>query len=171
MAMLSKVDPSAAPDGHSTLMLISMVPYSAAETWFPAEARDDWRDWRRSEEYESRKQKLGDELIAAAETAIPDLRRHIVCRADASPVTYARYDWSSSGAIYGVSREGRLLGSKSPLRNLVISPSSCGRGRQCRLLPGHECEGVQLTRRTHVGELQVAVMRTELDSGVILSRG
>ena len=139
MAMLSKVDPSAAPDGHSTLMLISMVPYSAAETWFPAEARDDWRDWRRSEEYESRKQKLGDELIAAAETAIPDLRRHIVCRADASPVTYARYDWSSSGAIYGVSREGRLLGSKSPLRNLVIAGSgNSGAGVEAAVISGAE---------------------------------
>jgi phytoene dehydrogenase-like protein len=60
-------------------------------------------------------------MIAAAETIIPDLARHIVYRTDASPVTYARYDWASAGAIYGISRQGRLMGSKSPVRNLVIA--------------------------------------------------
>jgi phytoene dehydrogenase-like protein len=68
-------------------------------------------------------------MIAAAETVIPDLRQHIVYRTDASPVTYARYDWASAGAIYGVCKNGRLRRSKSPIPNLVVAGAgnmSCG---------------------------------------------
>ena len=42
-------------------------------------------------------------------------------RTDASPVTYARYDWASAGSIYGMSTAGQLKGSKTPLPNLVIA--------------------------------------------------
>jgi phytoene dehydrogenase-like protein len=139
LANMSQLDPSAAPPGHSTLMLISIVPYSAAQRWFPDERSEDWKDWRHSGEYEARKQKLGDDMIAAAETVIPDLRRHIVYRTDASPVTYARYDWSSSGAIYGISKQGRLKGSKSPVRNLVIAGSgNAGAGVEAAVISGAE---------------------------------
>ncbi|MFO1110250.1 MAG: NAD(P)/FAD-dependent oxidoreductase [Bradyrhizobium sp.] len=139
LAMLSKLDPTAAPADHSTLMLISILPHAAAQGWFPAEGREDWKDWRRSGEYEARKQQLGEEMIAAAETAIPGLRQHIVYRTDASPVTYARYDWASSGAIYGISREGRLKGSRSPLRNLVIAGAgNAGAGVEAAVISGAE---------------------------------
>jgi phytoene dehydrogenase-like protein len=121
LALMSKLDPSAAPAGHATLTLISIMPHETAKGWFPDKGSEDWKDWRRSVEYEARKKKLGDEMIAAAETVIPGLSQHIVYRTDASPVTYARYDWASSGAIYGISREGRLKGSMSPVRNLVIA--------------------------------------------------
>jgi all-trans-retinol 13,14-reductase len=139
LAMMSKLDRSAAPEGHSMLMLISILPHAKAQDWFPPEGHEDWKDWRRSEEYEARKQKLGDEMITAAETAIPDLSRHIVYRADASPVTYARYDWASAGAIYGISRQGRLQGSKSPLRNLVVAGAgNAGAGVEAVVISGAE---------------------------------
>jgi phytoene dehydrogenase-like protein len=77
-------------------------------------------------------------MIAAAETIIPDLARHIVYRTDASPVTYARYDWASAGAIYGISRQGRLMGSKSPVRNLVIAGGGNGAGVEAVLISGAE---------------------------------
>lgn len=122
IAAMSLVDPSAAPAGHAILNLIKLVPYKTAKQWFPAEeGGDDWKAWRRSDEYERRKQEFGDAMIEAAEKVLPDLRRRIVYRTDASPVTYARYDWASAGSIYGVSREGRLKGSKSPVKNLVIA--------------------------------------------------
>jgi phytoene dehydrogenase-like protein len=121
LALMSKLDPSAAPAGHATLTLISILPHAKALAWFPEQGSEDWKDWRRSAQYEGLKKKLGDDLIAAAETVIPGLSQHIVYRTDASPVTYARYDWASAGAIYGISREGRLKGSRSPVRNLVIA--------------------------------------------------
>ncbi len=139
LAMMSKLDPSAAPPGHATLTLISLVPHAKAQDWFPPGPSADWKDWRRSDEYEARKQKWGDDMIAAVETIIPDLSRHIVYRTDASPVTYARYDWASAGAIYGISRDGRLKGSKSPLPNLVIAGGgNAGAGVEAVLISGAE---------------------------------
>jgi len=38
-------------------------------------------------------------MIAAAEKVMPGLSAHRVLRTDASPVTYARYDWASDGSI------------------------------------------------------------------------
>ena len=35
IAMMSKLDPSAAPEGQATLMLISLLPYDEARLWFP----------------------------------------------------------------------------------------------------------------------------------------
>jgi all-trans-retinol 13,14-reductase len=139
LAMMSKLDPSAAPRNHATLTLISLVPHETAQDWFPADSREDWKAWRRSAVYEARKEEFGDRMIAAAETIIPDLSRHIVYRTDASPVTYARYDWASSGAIYGISRQGRLKGSKSPIRNLVIAGGgNVGAGVEAVVISGAE---------------------------------
>jgi phytoene dehydrogenase-like protein len=137
MAMMSKLDSSAAPQGHATLMLITILPYEKARAWFPDQESLDWKDWRRSGDYEARKKQLGDDMIAAAETIIPGLSQHIVYRTDASPVTYARYDWASSGAIYGISREGRLKGSKSPVQNLVIAGGgNAGAGIEAVVISG-----------------------------------
>ena len=138
IAAMSLVDPSAAPDGHAILNLIRLVPYAEARQWFPPEdGGDEWKAWRRSDEYEQRKQALGDEMIAAAGKILPDLRDHIVYRTDASPVTYARYDWASAGSIYGVSRAGRLKGSKSPVRNLVIAGGgNAGAGVEAVVISG-----------------------------------
>ncbi len=64
---------------------------------------------------------MADAMIAAAEALLPGLRKHIVHRSEASPVTYARYDHSSAGAIYGVERAARLRGAKSPIPGLTIA--------------------------------------------------
>ena len=52
---LSLVDPTAAPAGHSTIMIFKMVPHAEAQSWFPAEGGDDWKEWRHSADYEDRK--------------------------------------------------------------------------------------------------------------------
>ncbi|AVT79282.1 phytoene desaturase family protein [Rhodopseudomonas palustris] len=139
LAMMSKLDPTAAPAGHSILSLIHLVPHAEAKSWFPPEPEHDWKSWRRSEAYLRRKQELGDRMIAAAETVIPNLSQHIVYRTDASPVTYARYDGASFGSIYGMSRAGQLKGSKSPLRNLVIAGGgNIGAGIEAVVISGAE---------------------------------
>ena len=140
LAVMSKLDPSAAPAGHSTMTIITIVPHQQARGWFPPqEDSGDWKTWRRSEDYEVRKQQLGDAMIAAAETVIPGLSQHIVYRTDASPVTYARYDLASAGAIYGVARAARLKGAKAPLRNLVIAGGgNAGAGVEAVVISGAE---------------------------------
>ena len=119
--VLTKVDPSAAPAGHSTVGIIKLMTNDEARAWFPEASSDDWKALRVSPEYEDKKRALADAMIAAAETALPGLSAHIVHRSEASPITYARYDRASDGAIYGVSDSGRLRGAKSPIRNLVIA--------------------------------------------------
>jgi phytoene dehydrogenase-like protein len=134
---LSLVDPTAAPPGHSTIAIITLLPYAEAKSWFPAEGSDDWKQWRRSADYENRKTAFGDRLIAAAEKVIPGLSSHIVYRADASPVTYARYDYASAGSIYGMSRSGQLKGAKSPVRGLVVAGSAThGPGVEAAVISG-----------------------------------
>ncbi|NPV20429.1 phytoene desaturase family protein [Bradyrhizobium aeschynomenes] len=139
LAVMSKLDPSAAPEGHATMTIITLVPHDEAKGWFQAEGGDDWKAWRRSKDYEARKQQLGDAMVAAAETVIPGLSQHIVYRTDASPVTYARYDLASAGSIYGVARSGRLKGAKAPLRNLVIAGGgNAGAGVEAVVISGAE---------------------------------
>ncbi|MGC2776349.1 MAG: NAD(P)/FAD-dependent oxidoreductase, partial [Bradyrhizobium sp.] len=139
LAVMSKLDPSAAPAGHSTMTIITIIPCDDAKGWFPQQGGGDWKAWRRSPDYEVRKQQLGDAMIAAAETIIPGLSQHIVYRTDASPVTYARYDLASAGAIYGVARAGRLKGAKAPVRNLVIAGGgNAGAGVEAVVISGAE---------------------------------
>jgi phytoene dehydrogenase-like protein len=118
--VLTHVDPSAAPAGHSTVGIIRLMTNDEARAWFPV-GGGDWKALRFSPEYEAKKRALADAMIAAAETVLPGLTSHIVHRSEASPITYARYDLASDGAIYGVSRAGRLRGAESPIRNLVVA--------------------------------------------------
>ncbi len=119
--ILSKIDPTAAPEGHATVGIIELISRDDARSWFPEAPSEDFKAWRLSNAYHERKREIGDRMIAAAETVLPGLSAHIVHRSEASPVTYARYDHASAGAIYGVSRPGRLSGAKSPIPGLVIA--------------------------------------------------
>ncbi len=54
-------------------------------------------------------------------------------------MTYARYDWASAGAIYGMPREGQLKGSKSPIPGLVIAGGgNAGSGVEAVAISGAE---------------------------------
>lgn len=139
---MSLIDPTAAPAGHSTLTLISLLPHAEAQGWLPADRNGDLEDgdleeWRRSAGYRDRKKEFGDRLIAAAEKVIPGLSKHIVYRDEASPVTFTRYDRSSSGSIYGVHQDARLKGAKSPIPGLVVAGSATfGPGGEAALISG-----------------------------------
>ena len=135
--VLSQVDPTAAPPGHSTVSVVKILTHAEARAWFPAEGGEDWKAWRFSSEYEQRKRAFGDSLIAAAETVLPGLSGHIVYRCEASPVTYARYDLASDGAIYGVARPARLAGPKSPIPGLVVAgAATTGPGVEAVVISG-----------------------------------
>ena len=120
----SAVDPTAAPEGYSTVEILELVGSEEARTWLPDKscpANMSLDAWRRSPEYEARKRVAGDKLIARARLAIPDIDERIVYRCDSSPVTYQRYSWTRHGAIYGSRGARAKLPSKMPLRNLVIA--------------------------------------------------
>jgi all-trans-retinol 13,14-reductase len=134
---MSLIDPSAAPAGHSTLTLISLLPHAEARSWLPDDTNPDSEAWRQSADYRERKRQFGDNMIAAAERVIPGLSAHIVYRDEASPVTFTRYDRSSAGSIYGIGREARLKGAKSPIPGLVVAGSAThGPGVEAALISG-----------------------------------
>lgn len=116
----SLVDPRCAPAGHSTLELLALLPQAEAASWLPPGTDDPaaLEAWRRGPAYRARKVAMADTLIDRAAEVIPGLRERIVCRADASPVTFARYAWTAGGSIYGTSR---VLPIKQPLPGLLLA--------------------------------------------------
>ncbi|MBI5303395.1 MAG: NAD(P)/FAD-dependent oxidoreductase [Chloroflexi bacterium] len=106
----SHVDPTLAPLGHSSIVLITLIPQCEAQSWD-----------RRAPDYRARKRAKGDELIALAERAIPGLSEHIVFREEGTPATMARYDWATDGAIYGPAHGQWHPQMKSPLERLYLA--------------------------------------------------
>ncbi len=109
----SKVDPTLAPRGHAAVTLIKLISQNEAAGWD-----------RKAKGYNQRKRAYADEMIAAAEKAIPDLSRHIVYRQEASPRTFERYAWTTAGSIYGPAWDSHHPPLKSPVPNLYLAGSS-----------------------------------------------
>ena len=117
IAMVSKLDPSAAPQGHSTLTLISIMPFEEARRWFPEGEGGDWKAWRRSAEYNARKNEAGDRMIAAAETV--------------NPRPFAAYRLSHGREPRDL-RALRLVQRRRDLRDFARRPAQGARNRRCR---------------------------------------
>ena len=109
VSTLSKLDPSLAPPGHSRVILSALIPNARAGEWN-----------RGAPGYQARKRQFGDDLIRIAKQAIPDLEEHIVFRECASPATFARYAWTTDGAVYGPDVAEWHPSFKTPIRNLLI---------------------------------------------------
>jgi len=176
---LSLLDPSAAPAGHATIGIFTLLRHDEAQKWFPGqpcehEPDEAWKSWRQSSEYQARKQALGNRMVAAAEHAIPGLTAHIVHRSDASPVTYARYDRASSGAIYGLSGAPILRGAKSPIPGLVVAGTTMfGPGVEAVLLAGAcaaEALVPNLLRRIPLGQSSATGLESCVSTGGINAR-
>ncbi|MEO3475661.1 NAD(P)/FAD-dependent oxidoreductase [Roseomonas sp. CAU 1739] len=136
MVAPSVVDPGCAPAGHATLELLALLPQDEAASWMPPGTDDPTalEAWRRTPAYRARKVALAEDLIARAAEVIPDLAARILCRADASPVTYARYAWTAGGSIYGTSR---TLPTKQPLPGLVLAGAAThGAGVEAVVISG-----------------------------------
>lgn len=137
LTALSLLDPAAAPAGHATLIITALLRQDEAKRWFPGDSELDWKEWHQSPEYGGHKKLMGDRMIEAAERVVPGLSKHIIYRDEASPVTFSRYDWSSTGAIYGVRKADRFKGSKSPIAGLVLAGSAThGPGVEAAIIAG-----------------------------------
>ncbi len=135
MVSPSAADPSAAPEGCSTLELMHLIPNREAKAWFE-NAGADLKRHRRSPEYHARKAAAGDRMIVAARHAVPDLDQRVIFRTEASPLTFHRYDLAADGSIYGI--EG-FVGEplKSPVPGLVIAGSATlGPGAEAAMIAG-----------------------------------
>jgi phytoene desaturase len=77
------VDPGLAPAGEHLLMLTTLLPYSAEDSWQQA------------------KQNYMDVMIDFAAQYIPELKQHINFIEGGSPITLQRYTQNYQGAAYG----------------------------------------------------------------------
>lgn len=126
-------DPTAAPPGYSTVEILRLLRHDEARGWF---GDTDTNALRKAPDYLARKKSAGDDLIRAAEQALPGLSARIVYRADASPVTFRRYDWSSAGAIYGC-RGAPRPSAKSPIPGMLFAGAAThGAGVEAVMISG-----------------------------------
>ncbi|WP_349432191.1 NAD(P)/FAD-dependent oxidoreductase [Methylomarinum sp. Ch1-1] len=102
------VDPELAPPGQHLLMLTTLLPYQATESWKQA------------------KPGYMDALIELAGHYIPGLRQHILFSEGGSPATMRRYTQNYQGAAYGWDVSPSQVGparipNQSPLKGLCFA--------------------------------------------------
>ena len=90
-----------APPGHTNLEVMSLAP-SAPEAWGVSEADAASGAYRKSAEYQRRKQRYADRLLAMAERVLPGLRGQIAYQEVATPLTHARFTLATAGTSYGI---------------------------------------------------------------------
>lgn len=90
LVLLSKDDPSVAPEGKHALFVASLSPF------------EDWADMKGDKEaYQEQKDAYTEEMISRAEEFLPGLRAHITVREAATPLTYERYTSNWRGSTSG----------------------------------------------------------------------
>jgi len=107
-----------APEGKSSLMIQTMVPYKWMNNWGGSDR----------EAYKQLKEKAKSALIDQASAVIPDLRKCIEFDEAATPLTYERYTHNTDGASSAWSWNPnkrfyeKFSGThiKTPVRNLYI---------------------------------------------------
>lgn len=135
----SLVDPSAAPPGHHTVELMQLLDPAPARDWFEQPELTNPQAQRRSAAYAARKAAFAEPLIDAAARLIPDLRKRIVWRSEASPLSFRRYGWSSFGAVYGSRDAHAAVARRSPVPGLVIAGAAThGPGIEAVVISGAE---------------------------------
>ncbi|MDP4181236.1 MAG: FAD-dependent oxidoreductase [Bacillota bacterium] len=88
---MSMINPKHAPEGKSSLLIQTMVPYKWMNNWGGGDKK----------KYEKLKEKAMKDLIDKSSRIIPDLNKYIVYKDSATPLTYERYTHNSGGAIAG----------------------------------------------------------------------
>jgi all-trans-retinol 13,14-reductase len=104
LAITSLKDPGHARSGHHTLEMFTFLPYEPFKRW------EGTPQGHRGSEYDALKERLGDQIIAAAENVIPGISRSIVFRAVGTPLTSAFYCESPFGNSYGTAKTPFQLG-------------------------------------------------------------
>ncbi len=101
----TRVDPSLAPKGHSTVILTTMFPWHTT------------RDWRNHADA------IAEEMIDKLERRVPDVRKHIKVKNILTPEKLRAYTNASDGAMYGWANTVdqvliKRLPNKSPIKGL-----------------------------------------------------
>jgi phytoene dehydrogenase-like protein len=131
----------AAPPGSSTMELLAVAP-PAPHFWGVTEEEVASGAYSRVPAYREKKEAVLERCIDTAERLIPNLRRHILHRSAATPLTLRRFVMSTDGSAYGFSSTpgqffNRRPGVRSPVKGLYF----CGANTRT----GHGIIGASLS--------------------------
>jgi phytoene dehydrogenase-like protein len=138
----SMVNPKHAPEGKSSLMLQTKVPYHWMNNWGGGDR----------EIYKQLKEKAMDAMIENASTLIPGLKGHIAYKDAATPLTYERFTHNTDGATTAWSWNPKKpfykntmgVNVETPVKNLYIG--SCW-AMQLGGVPGALCAAYQCAKK------------------------
>lgn len=94
-------NPRIAPEGHSNIEVMTMVP-AAPSYWGVTDEQIRDGSYAEQPAYQARKKELEDACIAQFARIVPGLEAHIVFRESATPMTHTRYVGSTDGTSYGL---------------------------------------------------------------------
>lgn len=114
----SNLEPSYAPAGKSSVILIKLAPYSYKNNWMIGP------EGARTKRYQSLKKEVADKMVMMAEKVIPDLSKHIIVKDAATPLTFERYTWNTEGAWYGPRVNQKMPAYITPVKNLYLAGSN-----------------------------------------------
>ncbi|CUH97247.1 hypothetical protein P22_3374 [Propionispora sp. 2/2-37] len=139
---LSMENPNHAPEGKSSLMLQTMVPYHWMNNWGGGN----------KEAYGQLKEKAMEALIDSAARLIPGLKEYIEYKDAATPLTYERFTHNTDGASSAWSwnpkkrfyKNAMSVNIETPVKNLYIG--SCW-AMQIGGVPGALAAAYQCTKK------------------------
>ncbi len=123
-------DPGCAPDGHSSLVLMTLAPWDHADVWGTGGNLDGYSE---HPGYLAVKEAAGEVLIRRASALIPGLADRIVVKEIATPLTNVRYGRQPFGSIYGREQTVENMFSnrrspRTPIPNLFLAGAWIGGG-------------------------------------------
>lgn len=124
--VLDSGDSERVPPGRHMVSLFTLAPYSRHDNWNAPFAARRGPDYRTLPDYQALRERLGDGLIAAAETVLPGLAGAIVARRVGTPVTLERYTHNTGGAAFGWANlpeqaGAHRPGAETPFRGLFLA--------------------------------------------------
>lgn len=111
---------SMAPEGCSTLEVVTLAPHAAFAKW------EGQRSFERGDEYQDFKAKVGDSVLASVEKRWPGLVGDVEIHDVATPLTNTHYVNAPAGSIYGPASTPDQFGLNSfrpwsPVKGLVLA--------------------------------------------------
>ena len=128
ISLSDPADPTRAPQGRRA---VTLSTHTAIEPWWACQGQG-------GAAYDDRKAEYTERLLAAAELALPGLRKAVQLQRAGTPLTFARYTGRPGGMVCGFPQTS-LLGARGPrtgLPNVWLVGDS--------VFPGQSTAGVTL---------------------------
>jgi Phytoene dehydrogenase and related proteins len=149
----NKVPARLAPPGHEALVLKVMAPFA------PFTPLDGGGRGRHAHDYYTRKERLADALVAAAEEIVPGLSEAVVVREVATPLTYRDWGHRSEGSVAGWSWRAE------------DAPEARSRSLVQTSVPGLYMAGLQAFTKLFLGGMGTALYSGQCAAEAVLADG